>query len=241
MSIERKLPKVLPWCLQECPLCHEQKYVVARGIIKMGDSIARFPDRGYSFCNCKNIWFTDWENIDLRGRHENESVEVLRSYVSDVNINHLNYINSGFYRICSHIQNKGYMRNKTLLIGDTPKTKEEFSRLGFVTSSSIEGKSYDLIWAYHILEHCHYPLETLQEWYNALDKDGELFIAMPDPYFIEFNDTAAWGHWLLREHYIMWDMDSFCDEAKRIGFKVVYKTRNTFVKVCKDMHIILQK
>lgn len=196
---------------------------------------AIFPDRGYSFCNCKNIWFTEWGNIDLRNKHSNESKEVAHYYLRDMGLTHNK--DDKFQIELVYIMNKGLANNNVLIEGDAPETKAEFERLGFVLS----GPPYDIIWAYHTMEHEKDPLEKLA-LYNRLLKDkGILFVAMPDPFFIEFGDIYKWDHWLLREHHIMWDMDSFCDEAKALGLKIVYKTRNTAVKVCKDMHIILEK
>lgn len=209
--------------MQKCPLCKEDKILVAQGLFKVNDDAEpqTFPDRGYSFCNCKNIWFTDWANIDTSYKFENESVEVLQYYLKK-----------------GIIKNKGYGKNKFSCLGNAPKTKQEAERLGFETA---DANSFDIIWSYHMLEHERYPLTMLQAYYELLNKDGILFIAMPDPFFIDFSDIYEWGHWLMRENYIMWDMDSFCDEAEGIGFKIEKKIRNTEVKLWKDQHLIFKK
>jgi hypothetical protein len=66
---------------------------------------------------------------------------------------------------------------------------------------------------------------------------------MPDPRFIDWDNVYRWGHWALREHHIIWDMDSFIKEAEKLGFKAVYKNRNDlFEQICtRDYQIILQK
>lgn len=211
---------------------------MTQGIVRQDKGTLIFPDRGYSFCNCKNIWFTEWSNIDLRNRHNNESKEVLQYYLSDMGLVHKDKDNN-FLVEEVFILNKGMGNNKVLVCGNAPETIKEFNRLGFVVDQ--EHSKWDIIWAYHIFEHMHYPLQELADFYNNLKPGGVLFIAMPDPYFINFDNPHSWEHWLLREHHIMWDMDSFCDEAEAVGFKVVYKNRNTTIKVCKDMHIILKK
>ena len=211
--------------------------VVTQGVVQQIGQPVMFPDRGYSFCNCKNIWFTEWKNIDLENRHSNESVEVLHFYLSDLGLIRNNA--TEFHTVFVSILNKGYEKNKVLVEGVAPKTIEEFQRLGFVIKYVFG--PWDIIWAYHTMEHLQYPLESLKEYYEMLNPGGVLFIAMPDPFFINFDNTSAWNHWLLREHHIMWDMDSFCDEAEAIGFKVSLKMRNMKIKVCKDMHIILRK
>lgn len=32
------------------------------------DKWERFPDMGYSFCNCRNVFFTKWENLTERNQ-----------------------------------------------------------------------------------------------------------------------------------------------------------------------------
>ena len=102
-------------------------------------------------------------------------------------------------------------------------------------------KTFDVIWANHVFEHFHYPLEVLKKCYNLLNDKGKLFVGMPDPFFIAFENVYNWSHWLLRSHHIMWDMDSFCDEAEKVGFKTIMKHRNTEVNPQMDMHLIFEK
>ena len=221
MSVYQEFPKLAPWSEQICPLCLDKKIIITHGItMDKNNHVSYFPDRGYSFCNCKSIWFTEWENIDQRYRHPNDSIKVLQHYLRTFKI-----------------YNKGYKQNKFFCVGDDP-VKEEANRLGFNTESS---EPANLIWCYHQLEHYERPLSELESYYEDLEKDGILFIAMPDPYFIDFNNAYSWGHWLLREHHIMWDMDSFCDELEKIGFKILMKERNFLVNIVKDYHIICQK
>ncbi len=233
MSIAQKMPKIAPWSMQKCPFCGELKMIVASGMIRT--SMTEVPtllvsDRGYSFCNCKSVWFTNWDNIDLRQRHNNESVEQLRFLLYE-----------------GKIKNEGLRKNQVLVLGEASLTEKEFKRLGFKIGKVVDyGRTgefggFNLIWAYHIFEHMREPLQSLKEYHTLLVEGGKLFVAMPDPFFIEFEDLYTWEYWLLREHYVMWDMDSFCDEAETVGFKVIMKERNTKNRPCKDMHIVLQK
>lgn len=171
--------------------------------------------------------------MDSRNRHSNESKEVLHYYLKE--IHSIDCYDSVFV----FIMNKGIGRNTVFVEGIAPETRGEFERLGFVLKDVFG--PWDIIWAYHTIEHEKEPLKVLRSYYDMLNPGGNVFIAMPDPFFINFDNLYAWEHWLLREHHIMWDMDSFCEEAKKIGYAVTYKTRNTIVNVCKDMHIILTK
>ena len=220
---DRRLNTVLPWSKQVCPLCGEEKILIANGItLSEEDKMEFFPDRGYSFCNCKSIWFTDWANIDTRARHKNDSADVLKYYI-----------------LRGDIVNLGYKKNKFLCpVEDT--VVEEAVRLGWDVHDKLTEDNY-IIWSYHELEHKCNPIVQLGMYYANLKEGGTLFIAMPDPYFIDFANAYGWRHWLMREHHIMWDMDTFCDELETIGFKIKFKTRNTRIKPNKDYHIICQK
>lgn len=241
MSIAQKFDKVAPHSKQPCPLCGHDKILVANGLVDMGKEFKMVPDRGYSFCNCKNIWYTDWSNVDLRSRHKNESIDALHFYLYNIRVRMSDERNNNHELIDPPICNRGYKKNKVLVTGDAPKTVDEFNRLGFVVEQ--ENGPWDLIWAYHSFEHFHKPLESLEFYFSNLNEGGTMFVAMPDPYFIEFDNPYTWQHWLLREHYIMWDMDSFCDEAEKVGFRTVHKIRNTEPKALpnKDMHLIFTK
>ena len=55
--------------LMECPLCHTQHPLLINGNVPtMEDMMVHKPveDRGYAFCSCRNIFYTDWSNIDQR-------------------------------------------------------------------------------------------------------------------------------------------------------------------------------
>lgn len=224
MSVAQKLPKVAPCSIQTCPLCGEDKILVTRGFVRMSKDTDPeiFPDRGYSFCNCQNIWFTNTENIDLAANkeHVDESVDVVRWYM-----------NRGL------IFNQGYQRNRVFCHGPAPETQAEFFRLGFVSDAF----PVDLIWSFHKIQRAINPLQVLGDYFNNLNPGGYLFVAMPDPYFIEFESPYEWRHWLLRENHIMWDMDSFCDAAEKIGFTTLMKKRNCDVQPCQDMHLIFKR
>ena len=223
MSVEQAFPKVAYWSANICPLCGEKKPVIANGLITVGKDIKMCPDRGFSFCNCKNIWYTDWANHDAEAEEEPEQpIEVFQWHLNKENI-----------------KNEGYGRNRILICGNNgKKLKEEAERLGFDTK---EHDRYDLIWSYHKIEHVDLPRKCLRQYYDMLEKGGRLFLATPDPFFIEFDNVYLWEHWKLREHHIMWDMDSLIDEIESVGFRVGMAMRNTEVKVNKDMHLVFKK
>lgn len=60
------LPITDPFFMQECPLCGASQRMMIRGNYVKDNKWDRYPDMGYSFCNCRNVFFTKWENISER-------------------------------------------------------------------------------------------------------------------------------------------------------------------------------
>ena len=63
MAVAKELETVDPRFIQECPLCHRHNRIVMYGLCAAGGKIDKHPDMGYSFCNCKNIFYTNRENL----------------------------------------------------------------------------------------------------------------------------------------------------------------------------------
>lgn len=63
MSVAKTLPLVDPFFEQPCPLCGTYQRMMIRGNYVDEGKWSRFPDLGYSFCNCRHIFYTKWENL----------------------------------------------------------------------------------------------------------------------------------------------------------------------------------
>lgn len=63
MSIAPCLPDVVPFFMQECPFCAEMQNILVKGLYIHDKEVVQYPDMGYSFCNCKNIFFTKEANL----------------------------------------------------------------------------------------------------------------------------------------------------------------------------------
>ena len=102
----------------------------------------------------------------------------------------------------------------------------------------------DCIWMSHVIEHLRLPITAIKNIRNCLNDDGLVFISMPDPFFIDWNDPKKWGHWALREHHILWDMDSFIEVMEENGFECLqserYGLKRLFVCV-REYHLIFRK
>lgn len=256
MSLDRQgikgyMPKV-----QMCPLCGMTHPIVVSGVIKAGGNVRKtVPDQGYSFCNCNNIWFTDWKNID----QDCYDYNYMKNYDCEV-------VNKALKRYADYFQI--FENVKTFIeIGCINETLlDEANKIGWETyaldiNPSVVGRhkriigdvedaskleqlpNTDVFWASHIFEHFRYPLKVAKNLYDKTNDGGYLFVAMPDPWFINWHKPLEWDHWVIREHHILWDMDSFIDRLIEIGYKLVHYQRNCLSGgVCnKDFHIIFQK
>ena len=88
--------------------------------------------------------------------------------------------------------------------------------------------SYDVIHMHEVLEHIRDPLETLTQAYRALERDGLIYVVVPNDY-----NNLQVG--LKRESYwvsIPWHINYFNKESlqalmEKVGFKVIH-TETTF-------------
>ena len=74
MSVAKQLPEIEPFFMQDCPLCGRSNRMVVKGVCRYDDKTELYPDIGYSFCNCKNIFYTRFENIK---EHDCESFQTM--------------------------------------------------------------------------------------------------------------------------------------------------------------------
>lgn len=247
--------------LQTCPLCGVNHPILVQGLVSNPEDVnQKMPvlDRGYSFCNCSNIFYTDWSNMDpsiydeeYNDRYNNDNITdsinkyadvyypVLKGFNPDIQkfaeIGSINHV------LLDRASEEGW---ETLGIDINPNVTSENHKIDIcdVEKYTLKEKQ-DVIWASHIFEHFKDPLKVAENLYNSLNDDGILFISMPDPYFINWTEPHNWVHWHLREHHIMWDMDSFIEKLEDIGFECVQAIRNDGAGfICYgDYHLMFKK
>lgn len=59
MAIAKRLPDVDPRFMQRCPLCDRNNRMVVHGVYRHEGKVQLYPDIGYSFCNCRDIFYCD--------------------------------------------------------------------------------------------------------------------------------------------------------------------------------------
>lgn len=217
------------------------------------------PDQGYSFCNCKNIFFTDWGNIDQNVYNEDYTIrydtEIVLKMVTEFLERYMpeftgtkgkvfTEIGAANTFVLDYAKEKGWDTYGVDINKTSPIATKHKCVIGnvedYYTISQLPIS--DVIWASHIFEHFKYPLDVAKNLFDKLNSGGYLLIAMPDPWFIDWSNPYNWGHWHVREHHILWDMDSFIDELLEIGYEIHLAKRNTLKYLCRgDMHLIFRK
>lgn len=249
--------------LQACPFCGMEHPIIVRGNVKNPETLKDgiVEDKGYSFCNCKNIWYTDWDNMDSRvydnKYSEKYDISLTRKLFDlacevhfpifkehHANIKKFADIGAIHHGILDNAKKQGW---ETLAVDINESINHTGHRaiIGNIEDAEVVRAMDhpDVIWMSHVIEHLRRPLDTVQMIHQELNKGGLFYVAMPDPYFIDWANVYQWGHWHLREHHIMWDMDTFIKECEKIGFKCVYRNRNLLTAyICvRDFQLILQK
>ena len=245
--------------LQECPLCGSEQPIVLKGFVKdIQDETKTVlaQDKGYSFCNCHNIYYTAWKNID----QEVYDIDYVNKYAGTESLM-ANYGVVYFDKI-QELQNG--KTGSLLEIGsindgllnyakdfghkpcglDIPKRDSDHKMFSGDFETIDFKNKYDIVFASHIFEHFLDPIGAVEKCNSILNDDGVLFVAMPDPYFIDYANVYLWGHWHVEEHHIMWDMESFIDVVESKGFTCELKHRSTGTKgfICwGDFHLIFKK
>ena len=247
--------------LQTCPLCGMRHPILVQGLVESPEDSNKkciVLDRGYSFCNCNNIFYTDWSNMDSRVYNEAYAQKYNSDGMSKLMYKYVESYYPALQKLNPNIKVFAEIGaiNPTLLdaaqelgwettcIDINPNVKYETHKV-VINNVEDDGldEQVDVIWASHIFEHFKDPLKVARNLYDSLNEDGILFVAMPDPSFIDWRDPHTWVHWHLREHHILWDMESFIEQMEKIGFTCKVKNRNCGLGfICfGDYHLIFQK
>jgi SAM-dependent methyltransferase len=239
----------------KCPLCGENQPTVLYGMVKdmATGGASLIGDKGYSFCNCHNIFYTDKKNLD--NTIYGDEYESKYDGVEELYKPYFRFIEpvpNGTFAEVGPVNDvimdeaiaKGYSRAYCFHIGK--RNTKHYQYVGdFEKVKSIDLLTkFDYIFMSHVFEHFVHPMDTAIEIGKLLKKNGKLFIAMPDPAQIDWDRPYDWQHLWIREHYILWDMESFIDFIeKHADVKCIYKERNYFTGsiVTGDYRLVFQK
>jgi SAM-dependent methyltransferase len=85
----------------------------------------------------------------------------------------------------------------------------------------IKGKKFDVITLWHVLEHVHELNETISTLINLLEKDGKIFIAVPNPESEDANKYKEhWAAYDVPRHLWHFNMGNMKDLLSKHGLKV---------------------
>ena len=248
----RELQKLSPRQKQACPLCGQLQTIMMRGKVRdlEDKTINVVGDKGYSFCNCRNIFFTDWKNI-LLDVYDTEYSEAEGGDEGD-QANRIMEVGKQWEIVQRHAP-----KAKSLLnVGDYEDTfldylaKTNFKKMELTTIDLIPRKSkhrlltgnfedyefsekFDIIWMSHFMEHTKSPKDALLKAKSLLNPGGILFNAMPDTHHINWSDPLSW-YWMVQEHHTLWNMYDWITFAEELGLKCVYGNISTDVITIND-------
>lgn len=226
-------------CHQACPFCGEKQLIIMRGLVADIETreIHIAHDKGYSYCNCRNIFYTDWKNIDPTiydehyfKKYDSPNLKKIGTINTELTLKILQNLKPDiktFIEIGSpvditldHVSSKGIDVTGTDIT--MRESKHKFYSMDFEASDKTD--KYDCIWAAHVVEHFKDPGKAILKFKEMMANDGMLYISMPDTYFIDFDNTIDFD-WVVQEHHIMWNMHDFIEYMEELGFECIYKRR----------------
>lgn len=234
--------------VQICPLCGMPQEGFVNGITVINNEIIISKDKWYSFCNCHNIFFTKWENMEQAVYDENyqnkyQGAPINTKVNSDVKDFFFQLpVKTGMFTevgvVTDFVMDLAHENGfQCFAVDINPNTKTIYP---LITGSldDVTLPNSDVFWFSHVIEHTKNPISVMKKAYNSLNEGGAVYISMPDPWFIPWENPYLWAHWHHKEHHILWDMDSFIDMCIALGFNLHFSKRRAFGA---DFHVILTK
>ena len=117
-----------------------------------------------------------------------------------------------------------YLRAKSVMAyGYDPNIKFNPDSPDYLTNNfDWVGNKYDIIFLWHVLEHTHDPFVLLQGLKKRLNKNGKIFIAIPN--FKSFDSKyyrKYWAGYDLPRHLWHFSRRSICQIAEQNNFKII--------------------
>jgi len=233
-----ELQHLSPRQQQNCPLCGQLQTIMLRG--KVADIETGVynvvGDKGYSFCNCRNIFFTNWKNIDLTrydenyirhamGDQEDRILEVEKQWeiVNRFYPKAKSLLNVGDYeeRFLDYIKSRDWSNMNLTTIDLIPReSKYHFICANFEDWDTEE--RFDIVWMSHFMEHIKDPRKALEKVKKILNPGGILFNAMPDTNHVNWGDYSEFP-FLTAEHHILWNVHDWITFVEETGLRCIYK------------------
>ena len=238
-----KCPRAKSSLYQRCPLCGEMHPAIMRGLttdMETGEVKIAY-DKGYSFCNCRNIFFTDYENIeksvydiDYSNKYKTENVKQISIFEAEKYYEIFKHYNSSLSSLLEigsvhdHVLDVFASKNIDVKGFDIIARNSNHDIIVGDFENKVVDERFDVIYASHVFEHFKSPAHALKLCKRMLNENGLLYISMPDTFFIDWetNNGIDWD-WHVKEHYILWNMESWIEFCEDNGFKCIHKERGT--------------
>lgn len=238
--------------VMHCPLCGMPQEGFVNGmVLNMEKNVYEINrEKWYAFCNCRNIFFTDWANMNqsvYNEEYQNKyySIEAemrTASYAKDtlkaIPIKSGTFLEIGVVTdtVLDEAEKIGF---DTIGLDINDKTKSKhLIVVGNAEDDSSDFSGLSVVWASHVFEHFKEPIKMIKKINSWLIEGGCVYIAMPDPWMIPWDNANLWAHWHYKEHHTLWDMDSLIDTFEENGFELVDAKR---VAPRTEYRIILRK
>ena len=154
MSVENQLQPVKEFFMQPCPLCGTKQPMMIRGLWVEGNEKRLYPDMGYSFCNCKDVFFTKWENITEQTEFLNnrrDTIAELKKLYDTVELGlklNVNIIDPFFCDWNNPHEYTGFDPRRNFILWDMDSFVNECLAVGF----QVRGAKRDFVDLYAILQ-----------------------------------------------------------------------------------------
>lgn len=169
--------------------------------------------------------YYDFKNYDSYGQKKS-FFGIVYSFVQNINSNYklsllkknkltLDY-GSGSGHFVNFARKNGYE-----IYGYEPINKTS-NNLIYDNVSEIQNKKFDQITMWHVLEHTKNPKALLKRIKRMINKDGELFVALPN---LDSYDNTYYGkYWAgydAPRHLHHFNRNSFSFMCQRVGFEII--------------------
>lgn len=221
-----------------CYLCGSKEYSIRHGSVRDREaiSILECKDCGLVYLSSRD--HLNREHYEKSGMHGTEPLQIhtwlQRTRADD--LRRYNFLHTKITEktlldfgcgVGGFLQQTIGVTNKSDGIELELRLHEYFNTIGLNVYQNIQeidcNTSYDIITAFHVIEHLPDPISTLKELYNLLNDNGELIIEVPnsDDALLTLYDSKKFkefSYW--SQHCYLFNTSTLSKLVKKAGFQI---------------------